>query len=229
MAPYKLKSLITRFRPLASSIALFIIVAYVYLLDWIKAHDGGWLGGFCFWFNGELLKTSWLPDVLYQSPHHQLAIAASIVDIAVRYIAMEKNFWQHWALVTLFVPAFTLTTTAFLYNFIEHGMTGRLSLYSLYQTASPTKYHHYGFMWLDFESWSCGVASLNLELRSVEYTWTDNCYRSQLARKLLLPSWLILCATILVSWFSFRGVLGWRGRLGDEDEVEGGEGRARLP
>ncbi|KAI1477270.1 hypothetical protein F4774DRAFT_199295 [Daldinia eschscholtzii] len=140
---------------LTAAIILYtnVIHQQIYLLNWIKAHDVGWSGGFGLLFDTELLKTSWLPTLLYRSPHHQLAIAASTMDITVSAIVMvlfvvsafiKKNFWQNWILVGLFVPAFALTSIAFLYNFIEHDITGRLDSYYLYQIASPTEYHPYG-------------------------------------------------------------------------------------
>ncbi|KAI0097160.1 hypothetical protein F4814DRAFT_128722 [Daldinia grandis] len=242
---------IPRLRPCAGGSALFVtlVVAvllsanilsqHVYLIEWMREHDLGWSGGFSIQFGEERLKTSWLPTLLYRGPHHQLAIAASIVDIIVSFLVMglfvtnvyvKKNFWQHWLLIALFVPAITLTTTALLYNFIEHGITGRLHTYSLYVAASPTAYSPYGRNWMDFESWSCGLTQLPvyLGLQLGSSIWVDNCHRSQLGRWLLLASWFALCATILISWFAFRGLPGWRGKSDDEDEVEGGEGRLRL-
>ncbi|KAI0844551.1 hypothetical protein F5Y00DRAFT_273980 [Daldinia vernicosa] len=216
-----------------------ILSQHVYLIEWMREHDRGWSGGFSIWFGEENLKTSWLPTLLYRSPHHQLAIAASIVNIIVCFLVMglfatsvyvKKNFWQHWLLLALFIPDITLATTALLYNFIEHGITGRLDTYGLYVAASPTAYSPYGRNWMDFESWSCGLTQLSVDVgsNSDRSIWVDNCHRSQLGRWLLLPSWFVLCATVLISWFSFRGLPGWRGKSDDEDEVEGGEGRLRL-
>ncbi|KAI8960416.1 hypothetical protein F5Y11DRAFT_268914 [Daldinia sp. FL1419] len=241
-------------RPRTGGIALFITLAaavvlyaniisnHVYLLDWMKRYNLGWSAGFSIWFNDELLKTSWLPTLLYRGPHHQLAIAASVVDIAVSILVLalfitssyiKKNFWQHWLLLALFVPTFTLNTTALLYNFIEHDITGRLDTYSLYLYASPNAYSPYGLNWLDFESWTCGIARLRLGSDYLgppvsKTVWADNCYQSQLGRWLLLASWFAFCATALISWVAFRGLPSWRGKPDDEEEVEGGEGRVRL-
>ncbi|KAI1642480.1 uncharacterized protein F4817DRAFT_293763 [Daldinia loculata] len=251
MALNKIEIPIPRLRPWTGGSALFItlVVAvllyanilsqHVYLIEWMREHDLRWSGGFHIWFGKERLQTPWLPTLLYRGPHHQLAIAASIVNIIVSFLVMglfvtsvyvKKNFRQHWLLLALFIPAITLTTTALLYNFIEHGITGRLDTYSLYVAASPTSYSPYGRNWMDFESWSCGLTQLSMDggPHSDRSIWVDNCHRSQLGRWLLLALWFVLCATIFISWFAFRGLPGWRGKSDDEDEVEGGEGRLRL-
>ncbi|OTA99362.1 hypothetical protein M426DRAFT_325227 [Hypoxylon sp. CI-4A] len=207
-----------------------ILIEQLYVLSWMKAHDVGYEGGFEMNYNGETLKTSWLPTLLYRGPHHQLAIAASAVNIVISILIaglfttsvfVKRNIGQHWFLLLLFIPTLTLLTTALLYNFIEHGVTGRLDTYLLHEYASPTGYSPYGAAWLDFESWSCGLAN-GVTMFHARGTWKINCHRSQLGRWLLLPTWFALCGAVVVSWISFRGVPGWRANKNDD------EGRVRL-
>ncbi|KAI0378653.1 hypothetical protein F5Y04DRAFT_142839 [Hypomontagnella monticulosa] len=104
-----------------------ILAEHIYLLRWMRNHDQRYSGRFEIWHGSETPKTAWLPVLLYRSPHHQLAIAASITNIVVSALIMvifiisawgRKNFGQHWFLILLFVPTLVLNTIALLYNFI---------------------------------------------------------------------------------------------------------------
>lgn len=100
MALNKIEIPIPRLRPWTGGSALFItlVVAvllyanilsqHVYLIEWMREHDLRWSGGFHIWFGKERLQTPWLPTLLYRGPHHQLAIAASIVNIIVSFLVM---------------------------------------------------------------------------------------------------------------------------------------------
>ncbi|KAI1393125.1 uncharacterized protein F4822DRAFT_840 [Hypoxylon trugodes] len=216
-----------------------ILYEHIYILKWIEQHDVGNTAGFKFWSwgNDRVDQLAWLPQLLYRGPHHQLAIAASAVGIAASLlvfglfyasVSLKKNFGQHWILILIWIPTLTLFTTALLYNFIEHGTTGRINTWTLYRKGSPDAYNEYVHGWLDFESWSCGLREATSSIQNETLPWKDTCYRSELGRWLLLPAWFAICGAILVSWFAFRGLPGWRGNDVDENEVEGDEGRVRL-
>ncbi|KAI1503373.1 hypothetical protein F5X99DRAFT_425834 [Biscogniauxia marginata] len=150
-----------------------------------------------------------------------------------------KNFGQHKLLLLVLLPVIAVDTTALLYAFVMHGVTGRLDTLGLYRYASPTGYAPYGVNWMDFESWSCGVRN-GVPAYATRDLWDKNCRYSQLGRWLLLPLWFLVLGAALAAWFAFRGLIGWR-RAGDnaeylavpEDEaptgeVRGLEGRLRL-
>lgn len=95
---------IPRLRQQTGGIALLLILAIVvvlsavelkeqvYLMSWMKDHDMGYSGGFSVRFDSESLKISWLPTLLYRSPHHQLAVAASMVNIVTSVLVMGLFF-----------------------------------------------------------------------------------------------------------------------------------------
>lgn len=92
---------ILRLRQRTGGIALFLILAtvivfsavelseQVYLLKWMRQHDTGSKEGFTIMFNHRHVHlVSWLPALLYRGPHHQLAVAACIVNFVMSVLVM---------------------------------------------------------------------------------------------------------------------------------------------
>lgn len=87
---HKRTGAIALFTTLAAVIILsgYILAQHVLLLRWMSRHDREYNGGFEIWHGAERLHVLWLPVLLYRSPHHQLAIAASIANIAISVLVM---------------------------------------------------------------------------------------------------------------------------------------------